>query len=80
MDEIATRLTKCFSLVFPGISSEQISGATQESIATWDSVAHINLLTVVDEEFGINTDIENAEDLTSFPALLKHVRRESAAR
>jgi hypothetical protein len=35
---------------------------------------------VVDEEFGINTDIEDAEDLTSFPALLDHVRREMAAR
>jgi acyl carrier protein len=74
MDDVARRLASCFSLVFPALPGDQIPQARQEAIHSWDSLAHINLLTVIDEEFGISTDIEDAETLTSFPALLEHVR------
>ena len=74
MDEFATRLASCFALVFPGMTPDQVRAATPQSVAAWDSLAHLTLLTVVDEEFGISTDVEDAEHLASFEALLDHVR------
>ena len=74
MDDVAPRLASCFTLVFPAIAREQIRDATPATVQAWDSLAHLTLLTVIDEEFGISTDIEDAEHLASFEALLDHVR------
>jgi acyl carrier protein len=73
MPETANRLVNCFAAVFPGVAKGRIPAATQESLQEWDSVAQITLLTVIDEEFGITTDVEEAQDLTSFRALLDYV-------
>jgi acyl carrier protein len=73
MPEIANRLINCFAAVFPGVPQDRIPTATQESVKEWDSVAQITLLTLIDEEFGITTDIAEAEDLTSFRAFFDYV-------
>lgn len=74
MDNISERLAKCFSLVFPGVAADQIPSATSESVSSWDSVAQINLLSVIGEEFGLDIDFEEFEGATSFGALLDRVR------
>ncbi|MCL5746055.1 MAG: acyl carrier protein [Acidobacteria bacterium] len=56
------------------MSQNEAFEASVLKTGAWDSVAHITLLTVVDEEFGIKTDLEDAEQLTSFDNLLEHVR------
>jgi acyl carrier protein len=78
MDDISSRLTQCFLTVFPDIDSRRIPGATSDTIKDWDSVAHISLLTVIDEEFGIETDMEGAGNLTSWQALLDYIRHEKS--
>jgi acyl carrier protein len=78
MPDTADRLVNCFSTVFPDLAKDRVPAATQESINEWDSVAQITLLTVIDEEFQMTTDIEEAQDLTSFRAFLDYVRRRAA--
>ena len=78
MPDTAVRLVNCFATVFPDLAKDRIATATQESINEWDSVAQITLLTVIDEEFGITTDIEEAQDLTSFRTFLDYVGRRAA--
>lgn len=73
MEEIKSRLNRSFATVFPHLAPEKIPGANMDNAGSWDSVAHMTLLTVVDEEFGIETDPEDAENLTSWQALFDHV-------
>ena len=78
-DETRTRLVKCFAAVFPNASAESIQAATPNTIEGWDSLASITLITVVEEEFGIELDPEDIDQLVSFEKVLNYVRtRESA--
>ena len=78
MDNLPDRLARCFSLVFPGLSPEEILSATAGQMSDWDSMAQVNLLSVIGEEFGIDIDFEEFEGATSFPALLDRLREISA--
>ena len=68
------RLIKCFQQVFPAMSAAEIPAATQENTSAWDSVAHITLLSLIGEEFGIDIDFEEFAEATSFSAVLDLVR------
>ncbi len=73
MDDTQTRLVKCFQLVFPALSPAQAREATVESVEAWDSIATANLLTLIEEEFGVEIDYEQAGSFTSFAAISEHV-------
>lgn len=60
------RLQKCFAAVFPGLSSDEILRASSASIATWDSLATVTLVSVIEEEFGITIAPEEYEYMISF--------------
>jgi hypothetical protein len=65
MDEIKSRLTRCFLAVFPELNEAGAPRATPASVKSWDSLATLNLLTVIDEEFNVNLDfVELMEDLS----------------
>ena len=66
MTETERRLTTCFSLVFPDLTPEEIPRATMTSVGGWDSVASINLVAVIEEEFGIEVDLEQLGEMASF--------------
>ena len=49
-----------------GISADDIKdGLTYESIAQWDSVAHMSLITALEDEFDIMIEIDDVIDLNS---------------
>jgi acyl carrier protein len=73
MADINTRLTRCFALTFPALDPAVFPQASTETLAEWDSIAQINLLTLIGEEFAIEVDYEQFEDATSFPALANRV-------
>ena len=50
MDKVAAGLTKCFAAVFPELTPEEILAATPATVKSWDSVATLNLLTVIEEK------------------------------
>jgi len=76
MDEIAARLVTSFRTVFPALSDSDVQRASQASVAAWDSVAAITLVNVIEEEFGIEVDLDHLAELDSFSRILDYLRKE----
>jgi acyl carrier protein len=71
--ELTPRLTECFRVVFPDLSDAQIAAATQENVASWDSVASITLVNVIEDELGVTMDLERIAEFNSFAAIRQHL-------
>jgi acyl carrier protein len=69
MDIVREKLSRCFALVFPQLDTSQYAAATAKNTSEWDSLAHVTLLTLIGEEFGMDIDFEDFEGATSFEAL-----------
>jgi acyl carrier protein len=67
-DEQLERLILCFKKVFPNLSRADILSASQDSISSWDSIAHVTLISLIGEEFGVDLDFEDFDEATSFEA------------
>ncbi len=76
MDPIANRLVSCFQTVFPDMAAQDIPTASQASVAAWDSVAAITLVNVIEEEFGIQMDLDHLAELDSFERIEEYLRKE----
>jgi acyl carrier protein len=70
MDENASRLADCFLAVFPDISADEIAHASSASVQSWDSVATVTLLAIVEEEFGIEIEVKELARFVSFGGIL----------
>jgi len=75
MDETRQRLTKCFEVVFPELSQDAIPGASTATLTAWDSVASITLMNVVEDEFGVELDLDDLANLDSFEKLYLHLQK-----
>jgi acyl carrier protein len=73
MNDAPARLAECFAAVFPELKRGDIPRASTATVAAWDSLASATLLAVVEEEFHLEIDPEQLEDLQSFDALLGYV-------
>lgn len=73
MDDVRTRLVGCFQTVFPDLEAQQIPAASQETVAAWDSVATVTLITVIEDEFGVTVDLERLQEFDSFSRLQEHI-------
>jgi acyl carrier protein len=60
------RLQKCFGAVFPNLGPDEILRASSASVATWDSLATVTLVSVIEEEFGITIAPDEYEQMISF--------------
>jgi len=74
MSDPESRLKQCFSTVFPGLDAERIRDASVASVGEWDSIANINLLCLIEEEFAIEIAPGDLEQLTSFSLLLQYLQ------
>lgn len=74
MDEMEKRLAACFSAVLPDLTAEEVAQATATSVGSWDSVATITLIAVVEEEFGISIEVEDPARFDSFQGFLNYLR------
>jgi len=75
MDETRQRLTKCFKLVFPDLAQDQIPGASTATVAAWDSVAAITLMNVLEDEFGLEMDLDDLAELDSFDRIHSYLQK-----
>ena len=73
MENVEQRLEKIFATVFPDLPEAQIKSASQDTVDTWDSVAAITLVNLIEEEFGIEMDFDDVADLTSFEKILDYL-------
>jgi acyl carrier protein len=73
MDNVEQKLKTIFETTFPDIAPDAITLATQDNTQTWDSVAAITLMNLIEEEFQIQMDFEDLGDLTSFQKIKEYV-------
>lgn len=76
--EIAARLESCFAAVFDNLAPAQLRAAHPDSVAAWDSMATVTLMAVVNEEFGIELDLDQMETLNSFESMAAYLESHSA--
>jgi acyl carrier protein len=67
--EIEKRLKDCFRAVFPNLTEEQMSSASQATVGAWDSIATVTLVNMIDQEFGIGLDLDRLSELDSFTSI-----------
>ena len=72
MDSTTARLQKCFAMVFPDLSEEQALQASAAGLTQWDSLATLNLLALIEEEFGVSIDLDELE-APSFKTFLEMI-------
>lgn len=73
MNDIEARVARCFSNVFPNVPESELSRASTSSLAAWDSVAQVTLLSSIAEEFGLDFELENYEELVSYPLIVDYL-------
>lgn len=73
MNDVPARLSRCFSAAFPGLKPDQVASATVQSVAAWDSVATVTLLALIEEEFGVQVDLEAPDRFESYRGLLDYL-------
>jgi len=64
------RLVKCFLLVFPDLAEHEVPQATVDSVPAWDSLASVNLIAILEEEFDIEILDEELAGMLSFERIL----------
>jgi acyl carrier protein len=73
MNDIQERVASCFSAVFPDLRPEEIPRASAATVAAWDSVAQVTLLSSIGEEFGLDLGMDDFEALVSYASIVDHV-------
>ena len=75
MNDTRARLVKCFAAIFPELSEGQIESASSTNMNEWDSVATVTLITLIEEEFGIEVEADDLERLVSFDSVLDYLEQ-----
>jgi acyl carrier protein len=75
MVDLKSRLVNCFATVFPELTPPEIPAVSMGSLASWDSVAGVTLLSVIEEEFSLSIPPDDVAGLVSFELILDYLRR-----
>jgi len=76
MDELESRLVNCFVTAFPELDPQEIPSVSMGSLASWDSLAGITLLSLIEEEFSLSISADDVVDLVSFELILDYLRKD----
>jgi acyl carrier protein len=79
MSDQSERLIKIFSAIFPELTREEILIASPASVAAWNSLATINLVSLIEEEFGIDIPPDRFEEMGSYELVLDYLTQAVAA-
>jgi acyl carrier protein len=81
MHDAKNRLNKCFTGAFSSLPPASFTVADTTNVEAWDSVASVTLFALIEEEFGIELDIQALGQLNSYQKILEYleVRTEQTA-
>lgn len=79
MNDVRDRLTQCFAAVFPDLSPSEIPRASMTSVANWESLSTVTLISVIEEEFGIEVPAEDLEVFVSFELIADWLEEKTAS-
>jgi acyl carrier protein len=74
MDPTTARLSQCFAKVFPGLTEAETLEARAGELPAWDSLATLNLLALIEEEFGVSIDLDDFDESPSFKSFLAAIQ------
>ena len=80
MSEQDDRLVRCFACVFPTLSEGEIRACDVVPLFDLDSLAGVTLVTLIDQEFGVNVDLSDLLELGSFEAIEKFLQEKNPSR
>ena len=75
MSNINQRVAACFANIFPDLRPEEIPLASAATLATWDSVAQVTLLASIAEEFGIELEMSDFDELVSYALIVEFLEQ-----
>ena len=74
MEEVDSRLVRCFRAVFRTLDESSARQATRSRMEEdWDSLASVVLLQAIEQEFGVTIDLFDLDELDSFAALKRYL-------
>ena len=73
MNDIKERVARCFVNVFPDLPPAELERASTTSLASWDSVAQVTLLSSLEEEFGVTFEMDDFDGLVSYPLIVDYL-------
>ncbi len=62
--------------MFPDLSPDEMAAASTSSLAAWDSIAQVTLLSSIAEEFGQPFELEDFEELVSYRLIVDHLENQ----
>jgi len=77
MNDIQQKVARCFRNVFPDLRAEDVPRASTASIAAWDSVAQVTLLSAISEECGMEFELDDFEQLVSYALIVDYLESRS---
>jgi hypothetical protein len=79
MDDVQPRLLTCFQAVFPGRDAAALLRLNQASEPAWDSLASVTLVRLIEEQFNVQVDLFDMEEIDSFQTMENHIRNVQSA-
>ena len=78
---MANELYRLLKIFRETLDDEEIAfeADSQEPIEGWDSLAHVQLMLAVEDEFGVTLTTDEMAKMTSVPAILEVVARKDVA-
>ena len=67
--ELYDRLVRCISSVLPTLSEQEIRSAEVQQLADADSLTAVTLVALINEEFGLDLDLEVLLELGNFKGI-----------
>ncbi len=75
-DEIPRRVRDVFTRVFESVRSEDVVfDGKHEEFDEWDSLTHMNLVSSLEEEFGISLSVDDISEMDTVTKVLQTVKR-----
>ena len=79
MADLDDRLVCCISSAFPGLTDREIRTVDVERLADVDSLAAVTLVALIDQEFGVNLDLEDLLKCGNFAELCQYLHDQPAS-
>lgn len=77
MAELHDRLVRCFLSVFPALNEKEVRASDVTLLTNMDSLVGVTLVALIDEEFGVDMDVDGLLELGTFEAIQKYLREQS---
>ncbi len=78
MSSTELQLQQIFRAVFNLDDDAPVADIAQGVTPTWDSLAHVTIITAVESEFDLEIEAADSLDLVSYDAVLRYLQNRSA--